>query len=520
MKRWLTLLLCASAAVAQKPKADADPAHDLFARPGVVQVRITLDDAARQHLREKPREYATARLQLGEQQFAAVGVKLKGAAGSFREFDDGPGFTVHLGKFGGEARFHGLLRFHLNNGAQDDSRLSEWLGHEMFQAAGHPAPRVTHARVRVDDRDLGVYVLREAFDRQFLQRCFGDVHGNLYDGGFCQDIDADLEKDSGDGPDDRADLRALCELCRGVDADRAAALAEAVDLTRFLDFAALEAMLGHWDGYCQNRNNFRLWLPTGAGAVFLPHGMDQLLGDSEAAVLDHPPAFVASAVMQVPALRKRYRERLRALLPLFAPARVQARFDAVVRALEKEYATLDAERRRQHLDAARDLMQRLQDRHRALEKLVRGPEPKPQALAVGKSLQLRTWHPAAETEGVELGKKDYRGVATLMLACTGGGDSARHAAFRCNLLLAHGRYQLRAVARCEGVRADDEHGMALRVDDAASELGRGDHNWRPLRCDFAVGEFQRNVELRLDLEATAGKAWFRFDSLQLVRLPD
>ncbi|MBL8732698.1 MAG: hypothetical protein JNN13_10050, partial [Planctomycetes bacterium] len=101
MKRWLTLLLCASAAVAQKPKADADPAHDLFARPGVVQVQITLDDAARQHLREKPREYATARLQLGEQQFAAVGVKLKGAAGSFREFDDGPGFTVHLGKFGG-----------------------------------------------------------------------------------------------------------------------------------------------------------------------------------------------------------------------------------------------------------------------------------------------------------------------------------------------------------------------------------------------------------------------------------
>ncbi|MFN6145695.1 MAG: hypothetical protein ACK5AL_05015, partial [Planctomycetota bacterium] len=63
-------------------------------------------------------------------------------------------------------------------------------------------------------------------------------------------------------------------------------------------------------------------------------------------------------------------------------------------------------------------------------------------------------------------------------------------------------------------------GVVVRANDAASERLAGDAAWRPLAAAFEVGEFQRNVGLELDLHAMAGKAWFRADSLQLVRLPD
>ena len=180
--RRAALALAAFAAIASLPAqskagAQSDEAAALFGKPRIVRVRIELDDAQKQQLRERPRDYAKATLVLDEERFENVGIKIKGAAGSTREFDDRPAFTVSLKKHGGEKRFSGLAKFHLNNAAQDDSRLSDWIGHFVFDAAGYPAPRVSHARVHEGDRDLGVYVLREAFDERFVARAFGRPQG-------------------------------------------------------------------------------------------------------------------------------------------------------------------------------------------------------------------------------------------------------------------------------------------------------------------------------------------------------
>ena len=48
----------------QDQAAKPDPARSFFAGAPVVRVQITLDDKARQSLKEKPREYARATLQL------------------------------------------------------------------------------------------------------------------------------------------------------------------------------------------------------------------------------------------------------------------------------------------------------------------------------------------------------------------------------------------------------------------------------------------------------------------------
>ncbi|MEY4829021.1 MAG: hypothetical protein RLZZ562_817, partial [Planctomycetota bacterium] len=199
-------LVLAIAAPAQSRAPQRDEADALFSKPRIVRVQLELEDAAKAQLRERPRDYATATLLLDGERFEGAGIKIKGAAGSTRDFDDRPAFTVNLKKHGGERRFFGLSKFHLNNAVQDDSRLSEWIGHAVFDAAGYPAPRVSHARVREGERDLGVYVLREAFDEDFLRRAIGSEDGNLYDGGFCSDVDQELQKDEGNGPDDRSDL--------------------------------------------------------------------------------------------------------------------------------------------------------------------------------------------------------------------------------------------------------------------------------------------------------------------------
>lgn len=54
-----------------------------------------------------------------------VGVKLKGAAGSFRSVDDRPAMTLNFGKATEDQRVFGLRRLHLNNSVQDESRMNE-----------------------------------------------------------------------------------------------------------------------------------------------------------------------------------------------------------------------------------------------------------------------------------------------------------------------------------------------------------------------------------------------------------
>src|SRR5690606_26585600 len=132
-----------------------------------------------------------------------------------------------------------------------------------------------------DGRDLGFYVLKEGYNKRFLKRHFKDTKGNLYDGGFLMDVDENLEKDSGDGPENWSDLVALWDAANEPDlAKRKTRLEAVLDLDRFMTFPALELLTGHWDGYTQNRNNYRLYHnPETEKFVFIPHGMDQLFRD-------------------------------------------------------------------------------------------------------------------------------------------------------------------------------------------------------------------------------------------------
>lgn len=230
-----------------------------------------------------------------------------------------------MDKFVPDQLLHGLDKLHLNNAVQDGTYLNELLCSELFRRAGVPAPQVTHARLKLNDRAWASMCSRPVSTRLFLKRYFSKAKGNLYDGGFCQEIDGELDRDEGKGPDDRSDLKALADACRVPDeAERVKAIEARLNVDAFITFMAMEAMTEHWDGYCMNRNNYRLYFDPEDGnrAHFLPHGMDQMFGDPGASVLGEPQALVASVVMRQPEWRAKYRAKIRELLPLFQPPAV------------------------------------------------------------------------------------------------------------------------------------------------------------------------------------------------------
>ena len=119
-----------------------DAASGFFATGAVPHLRIQIARTNVAKLRRDARAYVRATVTEGDRVYEGVGIHLKGAAGSFRPIDDPkPALTLNMDKFIKKQRFHDLDKFHLNNSVQDESLLSEWIGSEVFRAAGYADDR-------------------------------------------------------------------------------------------------------------------------------------------------------------------------------------------------------------------------------------------------------------------------------------------------------------------------------------------------------------------------------------------
>lgn len=495
-----------------------------FFESGVVpELKLVIDGEGQQRLRDTPRDYTRCSLvEDGTTTLKSIGVKLKGAAGSYRDFDDRPCFTLNIDKYKKDQRFHGMEKFHLNNSVQDESYLNEWLGSELFRQAGVPTPLVGHVRLWVNDRDLGLYVLREGFDGPFLKRSFGEKDGNLYDGGFLQDIDCELEMDAGDDPDNRSDLIGLVTACYHPNqATRTSLIAERLDMQQFLSFMALERLCGHWDGYTLNMNNYRIYFPNGKKGVFLPHGMDQLFGDPGAGLYDHTTPLLAAAVMQSDEWRERFRQRLTELAPLLQPVdRWSAKLTAVRDRIQPVLNAIDPNLAAAHLDRFRELTERLNQRAEALPELVQNGMRQPVEFDASQVMQLTEWYPSVEAENARVEEADVEGVASYLVTRDSFGDYS--SSWRTRVLLPRGSYRLQSRIKTENiVPIPDDQGRGAGI--RRSQSGRsneltGTNDWTTVSYEWIVAEDQREVELVLELRARHGKVWFDRKSIELRRV--
>jgi hypothetical protein len=323
-----TALLGAPARAAQPDETD-----EFFKAGKVVELSVEIGKAEMDSLRREPRKYVKATLKEGNKVYKDVGVHLKGAAGSFRGVDDRPGLTLNMDKFADDQRFHGLDKFHLNNSVQDGSYVSELICGEIFLAAGVPASRCGHALVTLNGRRLGMYVLKEGYDKKFARRHFGKDadHGNFYDGGFLRELDQPLQIISGKGDvEPYSELKALVEAAREPDPRRRfERLAEKLDLDRFVTYLALEVAMWDWDGYPMNRNNYRVYHdPVRKKIVFIPSGMDQMYHNPGGPIFPNIQGFVARAFLETPQGREKYLARLREVVDtVLKPEPINKRLD-------------------------------------------------------------------------------------------------------------------------------------------------------------------------------------------------
>jgi len=507
------------------PPAAAVPA-DLWR----IQIDITREDVEKLRAyawngwggRRQERPEVSVTVREGATVHTNVALHLKGAAGSFRPFDDKPALTLNFSKHASGQRFHGYSKISLNNSVQDPSYLSEAISRELFEAAGVPVPRVDHASVLVNGRDLGLYVLAEGWGKPFLRRYFKNVSGNLYDGGFVQDITADLDTNSGDNESDHSDLNSLRDAALEPDpAKRSERLDRVLDLERFLSFIALEIMTCHWDGYALNRNNYRLFHDVDTGRmVFMPHGLDQMFGvfRSSPDSSIHPPmrGLVAEAVMSTPQGRARYLERVAKLrTEIFLEQKLTNRVYELSRRIRPTLAAYAADLAQEHDAHVAYLCQRIVERARSISEQLAAPQA-PLEFDHRGVARLSDWEPhlTSRRRGVvQLDRTERDGRNVLQVTAGPGGGAG---GWRARVLLEAGAYRFEGNVRTRGVGAAG--GASLRISGPRdTRMYASDDAWSEISYRFEVTQPLAEVELICELRTGRGEAWFEQDSLRLVR---
>ena len=374
-----SLLLVAIPALALLPANAAPPgrskatlARDAFFKNGkVVTLELAFDKKEADSLRREPRKYAKATLKEGDKTFANVGVHLKGAAGSWRNFDDKPGLTLNMDKFKDDQRFHGMDKFHLANSVQDPSYLSELICGELFRAAGVPASRVGHALVIINGRKQGLYYIKEGYDRHFIREHFKNDRGNFYDGGFLRDIDQPLQLiTTKDDVRDYKDLKALISAAREPDIKkRFAALEKLLEMDSFISYMVLESLTWDWDGYPFKCNNYRIYHnPATNKITFIPSGMDQMFGDPNGPALPGFGGMVAQGVISTPEGKKRYFDRMRIIMKtVFKPDDLVKRLDELEKRVQPALASVDPGAGRDYKNQVNRLKEGIRQRYKNVE---------------------------------------------------------------------------------------------------------------------------------------------------------
>ena len=327
---------------------------------------------------------------------------------------------------------------------------------------------------------------------------------------------------------DRADLDALARAARESDLDRRRQrLSEILDVDRFITFIVLEAMTWHWDGYLMKRNNYKLYRDPGTGHfVFFPHGMDQMFGDPHGRVFpQHVVGLVASAVLEVPAWRALYYERVSGLLDtVFVADRLSRRLDEVRQRIRPALENISSRRARSFDYRVEDLKSRVVERVRRIreEMLERQPPQRPQfdergvAAISGWTPLLKDGRAALERPTSPDGRDQFHIRVTETGECT--------ASWRTRVRLPMGNYRLRARLRTDGVQPiSDKKGAGAGIRISGTQTPRpnqasGSQFWHTVEYDFQVSRSDDKTDLVCELRATSGEVWFSADSLEIIRL--
>ncbi len=285
-------------------------------------------------------------------------------------------FKVSFNSFEKGRDLNGFEKLNLNGEHNDPTMIRSKIAWDLFNAMDVPSSRANLVEFYINNEYRGLYINVEHVDEEFIEERFGDKEGNLFKCLYPADLNY-----KGDDPEaykeviygrrayelkmneDRDDYSGFANfmwvLNRAPDAQFEDRILEVFDVVSYLKALAVETLIGHWDNYGMNQNNFYLYEnPMDNKFYYIPFDLDNTLGvdffNKDWAEVDiyewynkseHRP--LTERIMAVPSFRAEYTRIMDRLLSQhFSPEALNPRINElkvqIQDAAERDtYRTLD-----------------------------------------------------------------------------------------------------------------------------------------------------------------------------------
>lgn len=206
-------------------------------------------------------------------------------------------FKVSFNSFEPGATWNGVQKLNLNGEHNDPSIMRSKIGWEIAHQAGIVAPYVSYTKVYINETYAGLYINVEHYDEHFLEQHFGSASGNLFKCHYPADLNyissdpEDYKIAPWDGvrtyelktnvfADDYRGLANFIDVLNNTSTSELhCALDQVFDINKYLKTLAFELIIGHWDGYTVNNNNFYLYQrPSDGKFEFIEYDIDNTAG--------------------------------------------------------------------------------------------------------------------------------------------------------------------------------------------------------------------------------------------------
>lgn len=200
-------------------------------------------------------------------------------------------FKVDFNRFISGQKFQGLEEMNLNGEHNDVSIMRTYLAQHLLRGAGVPSSRTSYVQLYVNNEYKGLYINLEHIDDEFLDLRFpGQANGNLWKCAYGADLnwwganpssyqDVYELKTNEDSADYTALVHFIDVLNNTPASSFVCAIQEVMDVDLFLRTIALEILMGQWDGYAYNKNNYFLYQRENDGKmVYISYDLDNTFG--------------------------------------------------------------------------------------------------------------------------------------------------------------------------------------------------------------------------------------------------
>ena len=266
---------------------------DLYREDEVTEIRITISESDYILLHAEENRWLNiyvkadivfSNSKLNEIKISDAGLRLRGntARGHSKR-----SYKIDFREFGGE-KFESYKKINLKPNVNDPAHIRELLSMHLYRSMNVLAPRVAPTVVYINEEFKGVFLNIEQIDDEFIDKRFDTEDGFLYKCAYSATLEDNgqvnnfelyevkMNKDT----DTRSELNHFVEILNNSSNVNFKTEIETVfDVDGFLRQMAVEAIIGHWDGYSYLNNNYYLYYnPSGSQFEFIAYDTDNTFG--------------------------------------------------------------------------------------------------------------------------------------------------------------------------------------------------------------------------------------------------